>query len=131
MDDKFTEFYISHSFPVAPEIIYKAWLNSDRHSAMTGGKADCNAQEGKSFTAWYGYISGTNITLVQNHKIIQSWRTTEFSSADEDSLVEIELQKSDHGCLFELHHSRIPAGQPDYKKGWLEFYIEPMIKYFK
>jgi len=131
MTDKFTEFYLSHSFPVAPDIIYTSWLDSDGHSAMTGGSADCKAQEGKHFTAWDGYISGKNIKLVKNRKIIQSWRTTEFSDGDEDSLIEIELQPNEQGCLFKLHHSRIPENQPDYKKGWMEFYIEPMTEYFE
>ncbi len=118
-------------FPVAPEVIYKAWLNSEQHAAMTGGEAKCTDIEGASFTAWDGYITGVNHKLTPHSKIIQSWRTSEFSDEDEDSLLEVMLEPSEKGCLLSLKHTNIPAGQTQYEQGWIESYFNPMKDYFQ
>jgi hypothetical protein len=41
---------LSIILPIKPEIIYKSWLNSEMHSAMTGGEAQCSSNEGESFS---------------------------------------------------------------------------------
>jgi activator of HSP90 ATPase len=131
MSEKSTEFSLSHIFPVKAETIYNAWLDGEKHAAMTGGSAECKPEENTSFSTWDGYISGKNLKLIPNQKIIQSWRTTEFSPDDADSLVEIDLQTLTQGCRFTIKHSKIPGGQPDYEQGWIEYYITPMSEYFK
>ena len=57
-------FKISKSFSVNAETIYNVWLDSTKHTAMTGEKANFSQQEGDTFTAWDGYITGQNIKLV-------------------------------------------------------------------
>lgn len=128
---KLIEFSLTTTFPVSPEKIYTSWLDGDLHKAMTGGDAEGKAEVGTVFTAWDGYISGENLELVPNRRIVQSWRTTEFDDDAEDSLLEIDLKVTDDGCELTIKHSNIPPGQPDYKQGWIDFYFEPMSKYFK
>lgn len=123
-------FQLKEKFPVKPEVIYKAWLDSKEHADMTGGEATCSKETGGKFTAWDGYITGENVELIANKKIIQKWRTTEFDVEDEDSEITIELNEIEVGCEFILTHTAIPAGQPDYKAGWIENYITPMKDYF-
>lgn len=52
---------------------------------MTGGEAEISNKINEAFTAWDGYIEGTNVQLEPNKRIIQSWRTSEFDETDEDS----------------------------------------------
>ncbi len=125
------EIELKESFEVAPETIYNAWLNSVQHSEMTGGEAICDNDEGGSFSAWDGYISGTNESLVPNKEIVQNWRTTEFAEMDEDSKLTIQLKATSNGCDLTLLHSNIPAGQSDYEQGWIAHYFEPMKLYFQ
>lgn len=123
-------FKLEETFPVSPQVIYHAWLDSEQHSNMTGGSATCSNESNGSFSAWDGYISGFNKSLVENQKIIQSWRTTAFESEEQNSEVLIELKETEQGCLLTLTHTGIPEGQPDYKKGWNEHYFTPMKAYF-
>jgi hypothetical protein len=60
------QFQKSIQFPVNSKTIYTAWLNSEIHSKMTGGSAQCSEKEGVIFTAWDGYISGVNVSLRLN-----------------------------------------------------------------
>lgn len=121
---------LNETFPVAPSTIYKAWLSSDGHTEMTGGRAECSSVENDEFMAWDGYITGQNKVLIENQKIVQSWRTTEFNEQDEDSELTIELKATEEGCLLTLTHSHIPNQESDYEKGWIEHYFQPMKEYF-
>lgn len=123
-------FQIEAFFPVKPEEIYRAWLDSKLHGAMTGGEAFCSNKEGAEFSAWYGYITGSNQKLTLNTEIVQQWRTTEFKDTDEDSLINLTLQEVPKGTKITLVHTNIPEGQPDYKQGWVDYYFTPMKAYF-
>lgn len=121
---------ITETLSASASEVYNAWLDSEKHSDMTGGEANCSDEVGGTFTAWDEYISGTNTSLVQNKEIIQSWRTVEFEESDEDSELIIRLKDIDGGCELTLIHNNIPEGQSQYKEGWLENYLEPMKIYF-
>jgi activator of HSP90 ATPase len=98
---------------------------------MTGGAAKATARVGGSFTAWDGYISGKNIELKSPARILQSWRTTEFSADTPDSRLEILLEETKGGTKVTLVQSSIPEGQAaSYKQGWIDHYFEPMKEYF-
>ena len=124
------EFDISQEFPVSPELIYHAWLNSDEHASMTGGAATVSDVVGDSFEAWDGYIQGKNLALEPSKRILQSWRTTEFDESDEDSLLEILLQSQDDGTLLTIRHSKLPDHGMQYRQGWIDSYFIPMLSYF-
>jgi activator of HSP90 ATPase len=122
---------VSSIIPAGREKIYKAWLNSREHTAFTGSEASANARKGGKFTAWDGYISGKNLELHPYEKIVQSWRTTEFSEKDPDSILEVILEDSGAKTKVTLKHTNIPKGQSKgYKKGWIDFYFKPMKEYF-
>ncbi len=118
-------------FKASASEIYTAWLDSDLHSKMTGGQAECSNKIGGTFTAWDGYIEGKNLDLSENKEIIQSWRTSEFDENDEDSKLIIRLKEVNGGTELTLIHSNIPVGQTQYKQGWIEHYFTPMKSYFE
>lgn len=123
-------FVITKNFPVSPEELYHAWLDSEKHSDMTGGEAVCSQKVDGEFSAWDGYISGKNKSLIPERQIIQEWKTTDFDLRDKPSLITIDLEESKEGCLLTLTHEDIPRGQPDYEAGWIEHYFNPMLEYF-
>jgi activator of HSP90 ATPase len=125
-------FVIIEVIKVKPAKIYKAWLDSKLHSEFTGAKAEIAPLVNGKFTAWDDYISGTTVELIPDRKIIQKWRTTEFPDNSPDSILEIDLEEVENGTKLTLRHTNIPKGQSDdYKQGWIDFYIEPMKRYFK
>jgi activator of HSP90 ATPase len=128
MKNKFTLTVTIHA---KAETIYKAWLSTEGHSAITGSPAKVDGTVNGDFSAWDGYIWGMFLELEPNHRILQAWRTGEFPSEAEDSIVEI-LFNEEHGkTKLTLNHSNIPEGQADgYKTGWEDFYFKPMKEYF-
>ena len=117
------EFEISTIIAAPAQEIYAAWLDSARHAAMTGAAARCSDQVGGSFEAWDGYISGVNLALDPGLRIVQSWRTVEFSAADPDSQIEVTLLAVAGGTSLTLRHSNLPEHGWQYEQGWVDSYF--------
>ena len=124
------EFTVVAKFNAKPEEIFRAWMSSEHHAEMTGGEAYISDKVGDRFSAWDGYIEGENIILEPNKRIVQSWRTTEFSDDEEDSQIEITLEEQNGVTELTLKHSNLPAHGEQYRNGWEEHYFQPMKKYF-
>jgi len=125
------DFTLTVTIHAKAETIYTAWLSSVGHSALTGSPAKIDGTVDGDFAAWDGYIQGMFLELEENKRILQAWRTAEFPSEAEDSIVEILLEESHGKTKLTLNHSNIPEGQADsYKTGWEDFYFKPMRKYF-
>jgi uncharacterized protein YndB with AHSA1/START domain len=122
---------VSSFIPAPPMKVYVAWLSSEEHSEFTGGKAEIDAKVGGAFTAWDGYITGTNRELLEGRRVVQAWRTDEFPKGAPDSVLTVYFDPEHEGTHLTLVHSEIPEGQGrSYHDGWLEHYFEPMKKYF-
>jgi activator of HSP90 ATPase len=126
------ELKLTAIIPASPKEIYEAWMNSKKHSAMTGSEAKVDPRVDGVFTAWDEYIEGKTLKLELNQRIVQKWRTTEFPEDAPDSNIELILEKTEDGTRLTLIHTDIPAGQSDnYKQGWDDFYFVPMRSYFE
>lgn len=125
------DFTISTIISASCSQVYEAWLDSASHTAMTGGLAHVNAEIGLAFDAWDGYIHGRNLELEPGRRILQAWRTAEFTPEEEDSLLEITLEPEAANTRLTLRHYNLPAHGMKYKQGWVEAYFEPMQAHFR
>jgi len=122
---------LSAILPASPEQIYRDWLSSTGHTAFTGSPAEVDPAIGGRFTAWDGYIEGTNIELEPYRRILQAWRTSEFPTGSPDSQLEVLLEAVEGGTRLTINHSHIPEGQGAmYAQGWQDFYFTPMRAYY-
>ncbi len=125
------DFEVSDIIPGTPEEIYSTWLDSEGHSAMTGAEAHVDPAVGGEFDAWDGYITGRTLELEPGRRIVQSWRTSEFSDAHEDSRVEVLFDAVDDGTRVTIRHTNVPEGQTGYEQGgWQDSYFAPMRAFF-
>lgn len=124
------EFEISGLIPASPEVVYRAWLDSETHTNMTGGEAAVSEKGGEEFMAWDGYITGTNLELETGQRILQRWRTSEFEGSDTDSILEILFEEENGQTLITIRHSNLPEHGMQYKQGWIDNYLDPMREYF-
>jgi uncharacterized protein YndB with AHSA1/START domain len=125
------DFEVSDVVPAPPEVVYRAWLSSVEHSAMTGGEAHIDDREGGEFDAWDGYIHGTTLTLEPSTRIVQSWRTANFTDEHGDSTIEVLFEGEGEGTRVRVRHSNVPEDQLGYENGgWQKSYFDPMISYF-
>ena len=104
-------FKLSMLIPASPAEIYKAWMSSQGHSAMTGSTAKVTGKAGGKFSAWDGYISGRTLELEPDRRIVQAWRTSEFADEAPDSHLEVFLEATKTGTKVTITHTEIPPGR--------------------
>ncbi|HEY5267470.1 MAG TPA: SRPBCC domain-containing protein [Acidimicrobiales bacterium] len=125
------DFEVSGQISTTPQEIYEAWLSSEGHSAMTGGLAHVDPVLGGAFDAWDGYIHGKNLVLEPYTRIVQSWRSAQFTDEHEDSTIEVLLTANNDGTLMTIRHTNVPDDQLGYEKGgWERSYVTPMQGHF-
>jgi activator of HSP90 ATPase len=121
--------HLSYVFPTTPQRLYEAWLDGAEHTAFTRSPATVDPTVGGRFTAWDGYIQGTN--LEPYRRIVQAWRTWDFPKESPDSKLEILLEEAEGGAKITLQHTTLPDGQGrGYYEGWVEYYFRRMKEYF-
>jgi uncharacterized protein YndB with AHSA1/START domain len=125
------DFEVSQQIAASPQEIYEAWLSSDGHSAMTGSSAHVDPEVGGDFDAWDGYIHGTTLEAVPFSKVVQTWRSANFTDEHEDSRIEVTFEGNDDGTLVTVRHANVPSDQLGYEDGgWQKSYFDPMRAYF-
>jgi activator of HSP90 ATPase len=122
-----SSFVITAIFPVRSSVLYRAFLDSEIHSAFTGSQAHVDDRVGGEFSAWDGYITGMTVGLEENRRIVQRWRTSDFADTDDDSNLEMEFVEKQGETTVILKHSNLPEGTDDeYKSGWEDYYFAPL-----
>ena len=117
------------TFHAAPQAVYRALINSERHAAFTGNKADISPKVGGKFSCYGGYLSGMNVELVPNRRIVQSWRAKNWPKGAH-SLVTFSLQGRGKKTKLTFEHAGVPAKAAGHiALGWNSHYWTPLKKY--
>ena len=119
-------------FSATPAELYDLIMDQKKHAAFTGAKAKITNRKGGTFDVWDGYITGKNIELVKNKKIVQAWHASDMPEGH-ISIVTFEfIPLSPKKTLLKFTHANVPVDlSANYESGWYESYWEPMKKYLK
>jgi uncharacterized protein YndB with AHSA1/START domain len=118
--------------PASPEQVYAAWLDSEGHTAMTGGGATVEPFVGGDHTAGDGYISGKTLALEVGRRIEQSWYAADFPEGSAHSQIVVTIEPEGESTRVHIAHREIPEGMgKSYESGWQEHYFTPMMAYFE
>jgi activator of HSP90 ATPase len=117
--------------PAMPQQVYEALMDSKLHAAFTGDTAKISREVGGKISAWGGYISGKNLSLVANKKIVQEWRASDWPKGV-ISKATFNLAKAGSGTKLTFVQVGLPADQyEEIKQGWIDYYWKPLKDYFK
>jgi uncharacterized protein YndB with AHSA1/START domain len=116
-----------------PAEVYKALMTTKGHSAFTGATARVSPKVGGKFSAWDGYIHGTNVELVPGKRIVQTWQPAEEGwPEDHYSKVTFELSPTPKGTRLRFTHSEVVAEHAGHlAAGWKENYWKPLKVYLE
>jgi activator of HSP90 ATPase len=116
----------SVTFKTSPQVIYEMLMDSRKHATFTGEKASISRKIGGKFTAYAGYISGVTLDLVEDRKIVQSWRGSDWPEGHY-SRVTFSLEKVKSGTTLAFRQSGVPERYyRDISQGWRDYYWKPM-----
>ncbi|MGC9374184.1 MAG: SRPBCC domain-containing protein [Bacteroidales bacterium] len=117
------------NIPATPEEIFIALTNPFTIELWSGYKAIMDNKEGTEFTLWDGDISGKNLTIENEKKIVQEWY---FGEQDNRSIVTIKIHEKKKDSQIELNHTNIPDEVYDnIVKGWNEYYFGALKMFFE
>lgn len=116
-------------FAASPARVYRALMDSAQHSAFTGAPANISSEEGGAISAHEGYISGRNVSLVADRRIVQAWRGMDWPEGHY-SIVRFELEPEGDKTRLRFDQDGVPEPVVKHiEQGWKAKYWEPLQKY--
>ena len=118
-------------FKATPHEVYEMLMDSKKHSMFSGEDAKISRKVGGSFSASGSYISGTNLKLVPDKKIVQKWRGSDWDKGVY-STVTFDFKKDKAGTKLEFTQEGMPPNQRDsLSQGWKDYYWDKMKSYIE
>lgn len=110
----------------SPHAVYEALMDSRKHAAFSRMPAHISRVPGGRFTAYGPYLSGVNLELVPDRKIVQFWRAKNWPLFHY-SMVTFALSRVKGGTRLSFTQVGVPnRDYKDKKSGWIKAYWEPM-----
>lgn len=114
------------NFKASPHDVYEALMDSKKHSKFTGTKASISRKVGGKISAYDTYITGKNLELVPDKKIVQTWQASDWPK-EIVSTVTFSFAKTKTGTKLTFSQKDVPANQAkSIADGWREWYWSPM-----
>jgi activator of HSP90 ATPase len=114
----------------SPHRIYGALLDSKQFAAFSEAAAVIDPAPGGAFSMFDGQITGRNVELVPEERIVQAWRPGSWAPGVY-SIARFEFQTQGSQTRVILDHTGFPAGKfAGLDSGWYEHYWNPLKKYF-
>jgi uncharacterized protein YndB with AHSA1/START domain len=114
-----------------PARVYKALTDREQFGELTGrAAATLTADPGAPFALFDGHITGRNVELVPDRRLVQAWRAASWPEGMY-SIVNFQLEGNggeqtrlvfDHTGFPEEAHDELAAG-------WDKMYWEPLKRY--
>jgi len=116
-------------FSASPKVLFEMYMDSGKHSAVTGAPAKLSRKAGGAWRAHGGMIGGRNLMIVPGRQIVQTWRA-KFWKKNELSILILRFEKRAGGGLVDLVHLGVPMhDQNGVRKGWPKYYWKPWKRY--
>jgi len=113
-------------FKASPHEVYEALMDSAKHAKFSGGKASISKRVNGKIMAYDGYITGKNVELIPDQKIVQEWRAVDWP-AGFFSVVTFVFTPIPEGTRLDFRHANLPEGtEEEFTQGWIDNYWEPM-----
>lgn len=105
---------------------------SDAVTLMTAPDAkptSISREVGGPFTLFGGYVTGRNLELLRDERLVQVWRARSWDAGDY-SLVKFVLVADGSGTKVVFDHRGFPEGEGAHlASGWHSHYWDPMAKF--
>jgi activator of HSP90 ATPase len=114
------------TFKASPHDIYEALMDSRKHAKFTGDKASISRKVGGKFSVFDGYSEGSNLELIPDAKIVQSWRASDWPEGHY-SQVTFTFKEIPGGTRLSFLQTGVPEKQyADISQGWRDYYWAPL-----
>ena len=115
-----------------PIFVYALWIDPPQQGMITEAFAKINPRIDGSYELWDGVVRGKFILLDAPKKIIQTWRTSEFSPQQPSTKLTLDFKPHRLGTRLLITHENIPnAFLSQFEFAWKEFYFPRLKLHFQ
>jgi len=117
-------------FNTSPEQVYRALTDAKTFAEFSGaGAADIANEPGGAISLFGGYVSGRNIELIRNQRVVQAWRGKTWDEGVY-SIARFELTPHGAGTRVLFDHTGFPEADREHlDQGWHRMYWDPLRKF--
>ena len=116
------------SLDASPHDVYEMLMDEKKHARFTGGAAMISRDVGGAFVTNSGYATGTTKELVQDTKIVQTWRASDWPD-DHYSTLTITLSLVSSKTKLSLVQTGVPKDwYEEISQGWYDYYWDLLKK---
>jgi len=91
--------------------------------------AEISREAGGAFSLFGGYVTGRQVELVPNERIVQAWRAGGWNPGDY-SIARFQLVEQGTGTKIVFDHAGFPKGDAEHlAEGWKINYWQPLEKF--
>jgi activator of HSP90 ATPase len=114
------------TFKAGAHEVYELLMDAKKHSALAAGdEVKISRKVGGKFNVG-GYIEGVNLELVQDGKIVQSWRYEDWPTGH-FSKATFSFKEESGKTKMVFTQTGVPVQfYEDIKQGWIDYYWTPM-----
>ena len=109
----------------------KVFALSDASKTMklADNPSQISKEPGGAFALFGGYITGRQLELVPNTRLVQAWRSASWKPGAY-SIATWTFAPAGKGTTLALEHGGFPSGEaPSLAEGWHKNYLTPLMKY--
>jgi uncharacterized protein YndB with AHSA1/START domain len=113
-----------------PARVYKALTDARQFGEVTGADGvTLTAEPGAPFSLFGGHITGCNVELVPDRRLVQAWRAAAWPEGVY-SIVNFQLDGDGEETRLTFDHTGYPEDAHDeLSAGWPKMYWEPLKRY--
>ena len=122
---------VYHALTVAAQFDKVSKLSAAMQSGMAPAAkpTQISPVAGGAFSLFGGYVTGRNIELVPNKRIVQAWRPMTWAPGIY-SIAKFELAEQDSGTKITFDHTGFPQGTGEHlAEGWHDNYWNPLARF--
>jgi activator of HSP90 ATPase len=109
--------------------VYEALTDAQQFSAFTGAPAEIDRDAGGAFSCFGGRITGRNVELIPNRRVVQAWRAGTWPEGVY-SIVRFELDAQGSDTKLTFDQSGFPGSNREHlESGWPKMYWDPLTAY--
>jgi len=118
------------TFNAKARAVYELLMDAKKHSVLAGDEAKISSRVGGKFDIG-GYIQGSNLELVPDQKIVQTWRYEDWPKGHYSTATFV-FKEENGKTKMTFTQVGIPAQfYEDIKQGWIDYYWTPMKEMLK
>jgi activator of HSP90 ATPase len=116
-------------FAAAPDVVYEALMDAEKHAAFTGYSAEISREVGGTFVTCGGRNSGRNLVLRPGRRIVQAWTHRDWPE-DHMSIATFDLEPTAKGTRLTFTQTGVPESALAWiDGGWPSTYWEALARH--